>query len=192
MSKILWCIVGETASGKDSVARHLQEKYGMKIVCSYTTRPPRAGETDGIEHWFVSNEKMKELMQGDNIVAYTKIEDKNSNTKGYEYCATLDNVNDADIYIIDPKGIEYMKEEFPQINIKSIFIHCNEDIRRERALGRDSSQRDAFEARVANERCQFEKFLSSKGYDYLVVNEGKTLEQLFSEVDRIIEGNLNL
>lgn len=189
MSKILWCIEGETASGKDLVTRHLCDKYGMRVVCSYTTRPPRTCEINGREHWFVSDEEMQRILSEDKVVAYTKIEDKKSNAKGYEYCATLDNVNDADIYIIDPKGVAYMKEKFPDINIKVIFIYVSEEIRRQRALSRDSSQEKAFNDRVANEKAQFEDARINKNYDYMIINENKSEDELFAEIDKIIEDN---
>lgn len=38
------CIIGKTSTGKDTIAKYLESKYGASPVVSYTTRPARAGE----------------------------------------------------------------------------------------------------------------------------------------------------
>ena len=45
-------LIGESASGKSSIERCLVEDYGYNKIVSYTTRPPRAGEVDGIDYHF--------------------------------------------------------------------------------------------------------------------------------------------
>ena len=71
--KTLILLVGQSSSGKDSIAS-LLEKDGYKILKSYTTRPKRIGE--GNTHIFI---KPKDVYQYKNdFVAYTKIGD-------YEY-----------------------------------------------------------------------------------------------------------
>ena len=47
-------IVGESASGKSTVEKILNEKYGMRKVVSYTTRPPRDTEVNGVDYNFIS------------------------------------------------------------------------------------------------------------------------------------------
>lgn len=46
-------ITGPSGAGKDTVARMLSDFVGYKVICSYTTRPKREGEIDGVEHHFV-------------------------------------------------------------------------------------------------------------------------------------------
>ena len=48
--KKLFCIIGETARGKDTLAKILENDYGLRQVVSYTTRPIRPGEKDGREN----------------------------------------------------------------------------------------------------------------------------------------------
>ena len=62
MSK-LFCIMGKSASGKDTIYKRLiqDETLGLKTIVSYTTRPMREGEQDGVEYHFVSEEKLAEL-----------------------------------------------------------------------------------------------------------------------------------
>ena len=62
MSKIFY-LMGKSASGKDTIYKRLiqDETLGLKTIVSYTTRPMREGEQDGVEYHFVSEEKLAEL-----------------------------------------------------------------------------------------------------------------------------------
>jgi guanylate kinase len=41
---ILLCVLGKTASGKDSLVDQLCQRTGLKQIISYTTRPRRTNE----------------------------------------------------------------------------------------------------------------------------------------------------
>lgn len=60
-------ITGPSGAGKDTVARMLSDMGDFKVICSYTTRPKREGEIDGVEHHFV---EMCEVPR-DKMLAYT-------------------------------------------------------------------------------------------------------------------------
>lgn len=62
MSK-LFCIMGKSASGKDTIFKRLvqDESLGLKTIVSYTTRPMREGEMEGAEYHFVSREKLEDF-----------------------------------------------------------------------------------------------------------------------------------
>lgn len=57
-------LCGKTATGKTTVAKTLQ-KLGMERVVTYTTRPAREGEINGIDYHFVTQEKFIELQNKD-------------------------------------------------------------------------------------------------------------------------------
>ena len=162
MKKTLFCIVGETCSGKDTMVSRLIKEYPdlLKAVCSYASRPKRENEEEGREHYFVSEEEFatikKELEEKDELVAYTKIV-SSSNPDGYEYMASLDAVKDSNLYIIDPKGIKFLKEHFADRieNIVVIYITATLPDRIWRARFRSDFNTE-FRNRVINE---FEQFL---------------------------------
>lgn len=70
MGKI-FVIMGKTSSGKDTVFKYLLDNLsvsqgiqkGLKTVVSYTTRPMRPGETDGVEYFFVPEGRLLELRE---------------------------------------------------------------------------------------------------------------------------------
>ena len=52
MQKSRIILVGRGASGKDHMRKTL-EKRGYRYAVSYTTRPPRAGEINGKDYFFI-------------------------------------------------------------------------------------------------------------------------------------------
>lgn len=49
-------LVGMTCSGKDTIKKELLKK-GMDGVVTYTTRPPRPKEIDGMSYHFISKDE---------------------------------------------------------------------------------------------------------------------------------------
>ena len=167
--KTIICIVGRTSSGKDYIAKRLSTILNYPLVVSHTTRPKRDNETNGVEHWFDSKEEFDDLMQNNTVIAYTKIGE-------YEYCALLEDIGDNAIYIIDPHGIEYLKQNFKnQINLKIIYMYCDEYIRRARASTR-SDFKTKWEQRNKDEDAQFTEFEANRKWNLLIDNSKAVLD----------------
>lgn len=183
--KTIICIVGKTSSGKDTITRHIMEKFGLGMVCSYATRPMREGEVNGREHYFVTKEQMQELLKTEHVIAYT-INDET----GVEYFATAESVlADNVIYIINPEGIVYLKEHLPEdFRLLQIYVYLDEaEIERRAMLRKDNPK--AFRDRINSERKEFDTYYNNKEYDYVVDNR-KPKEEVFAEVDAILEKEL--
>ena len=50
-------IVGKGGSGKDHMRKMLQDE-GFRYCISHTTRPPRKDETNGVDYFFISLDKV--------------------------------------------------------------------------------------------------------------------------------------
>ena len=90
-------LIGKSGTGKTTVAEYLRTAYCMQPLDSYTTRPKRSKNEIG--HTFVTMEEFNNLKDK---IAYTYY-------CGNHYCATKEQFNKSDIYVIDPKGLEYLK-----------------------------------------------------------------------------------
>ena len=169
-------LVGKTSSGKDTIARYIKDVYGIDQVVSYTTRPKRPSETNGVEHIFVTKEEMANILTTQNVLAYTEF----NNT---QYCATTQQLEGADkVYIIDPNGVGYLKEK--GIPAVTIYVDLDESIIIDRALKRGDNL-DAVKTRLADEQGQFNNFKSMQFYDYLICTDCN-LEFVYSKVDAIL------
>lgn len=145
---MLYLIMGRTAAGKDRFAQIL-EANGLKGVKSYTTRPKRNDEDN---HIFVSQEEADSIQDR---AAYTKIGD-------YEYFATKDQIENADFYIIDPKGMRELTAKMPKTAFSIIYIIATKEDRKRHFLTRQPSVdvEEQFNKREESENDQFEEFES--------------------------------
>lgn len=181
MSKRLIIVVGKTSSGKDTVAKYIKDAYNIPMVVSYTTRGMRDYEIDGVQHYFVSKERMKEIVDTEDIIAYTKFPKTE-----IEYCATADSIKgDVAVYILNPDGVDWFKKNGSGVDCFSIYVDLSEDLILERAKLRGDSL-DNIVSRLDSEREEFDKFKETKGYSYFIDNSG-TYEDLISHIDSIME-----
>ena len=110
----IFLIVGRSGTGKSTLVDMYCKEYGTTAIQSYTTRPKRyEGETG---HIFVGK---KNFPSSEEWVAYTKFD-------GYEYCATQQQVEDNDFYIIDQQGIFWFLQKYKgNKEIVIIHLHCS-------------------------------------------------------------------
>lgn len=107
-------IVGESGSGKDTIVNRMCKEYGYKKLISYTTRPMRNDTKDFHSHIFVNDKEFDKLT---NIVAYTEFD-------GYRYCATTEQIDDCDFYIVDCEGVKTLRENYKG-NKQLITVHID-------------------------------------------------------------------
>ena len=158
----LLLIVGRTASGKDSLVGKLCERTNLKAVTSYTTRPRR--ENEGETHIFTTEEMYEQMQTEGKVAAYTQI-------SGYHYWTTINQLYENDLYIIDYKGIQTLRElDLPNIRFVTVFVNVPDDIREERALKKRKDNKLVFRKRSLDEAAQFREMLKNADFDYSVSN----------------------
>ncbi len=197
MKPKLLCILGETASGKDSITNAAIEKlsmYDIRKICSYTDRPKREGETDGVEHYFVTREEFNEIKDSrrDDMIGYTFIRnDKQKSYKGYHYMALIDELQNAQIYIIDYEGLKYLKSKYgDKIDISTVYIYSSLEVRLNRAKATRSDFNTEFKNRVIAEEAQFREFRKLHLYDYKIFNRDGKFDRSVNQLCNIINYEL--
>ena len=159
---VLLCLMGKTASGKDTLANKLCERTGLRQIISYTTRERRINE--GETHIFISDEEYQSLEDSGQIAAFTQI-------GPYKYCCTIDQLYNNDIYVIDPVGVQHLRElNLPNLRLVTVYINTPDDIRKERALGKRGDDRLTFMKRDMAERERFRSMLRNADFDYAISN----------------------
>lgn len=159
---VIICLMGKTASGKDTLANKLCERTGLRPVISYTTRERRANEGD--THIFISDEEYQALEDSGRIATFTQI-------GPYKYCCTVDQLYESDVYVIDPIGVQHLRElDLPNLRLVTVYVNTPDDVRKERALNKRGDDRLAFAKRDMAEREQFRAMLRNADFDYAVSN----------------------
>lgn len=158
---LLFCIMGESSSGKDSLVSKLCERTGYTSVCSYTTRPRRDDEGD--THIFVDDSTYEKMSSEGKIAAFTEISE-------YKYWTTTEQLYQNSFYIIDPIGVKTLKAlNLPDIRLVTIYINTPESLRKERAMKR-GDKLDVYRKRCLSEKEQFRQMKKDMDVDYVVSN----------------------
>lgn len=174
MMKNLILVIGRSGAGKDTLVRAatevLTDTYKIVSVPSYTDRPIRVMETNGVEHTFLTAEQFDELLKRETIFAYTKIGDT-----GYRYCSTIEMLERLDgdtiFYIIDPNGYYYCSKFKDKFNIKVVYVKADGAIREHRANERNGDS-SIWQKRNADEDEQFTRFEELAPWDACITNDG--------------------
>ena len=70
----LFVIAAPSGGGKTSLTRALLEREpSILLSVSYTTRPPRPGETDGVDSQFVTPERFRELKDAGEFLEHAQV-----------------------------------------------------------------------------------------------------------------------
>ena len=176
--------------GKTTITKKLQQKYqNLKISISYTTRPPRSNEIDGVDYNFISKKKFEELINKRNFYEYAKIFENYYGTLKKNVDETIKK-NDI-IFDIDWQGTKQLTS-FRNLNIIKIYLITNSKSElKKRLLKRDQNTKEEVEKRFNS----FDEDIKHwNDYDYILIN--KNLEVCFKQVEQIIlnykKGNFNL
>ena len=162
MKQKIIAIMGPSGAGKDTVANILSFALNIPLLCSFTTRPMRNGEVNGKEHFFVKECKTPK----EKMLAYTEY-------GGYEYWTELDQVKDAAIYVIDERGFLGICENFPDIELMSIYVAAKPETLKARGIAPERTNRDEY--RVS---------LDINSFDYVISNN--------SSLYRLLTNTLNV
>lgn len=142
MSKI-FIVMGKSATGKDTIFKELLErtKDHLKTIIPYTTRPIRTGETDGVEYYFVTNEKRDELKTQGKI-----IEERVYQTVMGEWAyftaddGQVDLSHNSYLMISTLEGYRSLVNYFGAESVVPVYIEVEDGMRLERALNRERIQ----------------------------------------------------
>lgn len=139
-------IMGKSASGKDKIFHRMveDEELDLQTVVTYTTRPMRVGEMEGVEYHFVSDEEAMQ-MKADNRVV--EMREYNTVHGLWRYFTADDGQirleaggNSRYIVIGTLEAYEKFCEYYGKEHILPIYIEVDDGIRLSRALKREMKQ----------------------------------------------------
>ena len=135
MNKIkIIALFGKAGSGKDTVLKELVKQYPhIHEIVSCTTRPPRAGEVDGINYHFLTNQEFADKVINNDMLEATVFNDW---CYGTAY-SDLD-PNNINVGVFNPEGISILQDD-PRIEIIPYLIVVSDKERLLRQLNREAN-----------------------------------------------------
>jgi guanylate kinase len=147
------CLVGGSGTGKTYIANLLEDVWGIPMIESRTTRPPRYKGERG--HAFVTQEEFATYKRED-MIAFTQFGVHN-------YCCLHEDVNSPLMsYVLDEFGLLYLQEQFSdRFNIFAIRIFAPEYLRRQHV---DKERMDRDKGKFTLDHDHFDSFIENN-YD---------------------------
>jgi guanylate kinase len=168
--------VGKAASGKDH-ARKVVEAAGAKYAVSFTTRPPREGEVQAKDYFFLDPAEFEHMINKDEMYEYVEF-------NGWYYGTTNKQMEECNSFIMTPLGLSHLT---PQDRKESFVVYFNIDelIRRERMDARQGNA-DSVERRIIADEEDFSLYTN---YDLVISDPNYTDETIVSLFKDLIEKN---
>lgn len=165
-----------SGTGKTTIARALVAREpDFAFSVSATTRPPRVGEKNGVDYWFVSPGKFREMMENGELVEWAEVH-------GHWYGTPLRSLEESArggrhvLLDIDVQGARQIRRVVPQALLVFIFPPSADSLLR-RLAGRGTEDADALRRRLAT---ALQELDAAEEFHHLVRNDD--LERAIAEV----------
>ena len=134
-------------SGKDTTQKELIN-MGMNSVVSYTTRPPRPGEVDGIAYHFITKEEFLEKEKQGFFAETTSYNVASGDT--WYYGSSVKDLTDDKVIILNPEGLRKIKK-IKSLKPISFYINADKTTIMERAKKRGDNTDEVSRRLIADD-----------------------------------------
>jgi len=164
---LVFVVSAPSGTGKTSLCRGVSEvlcdlRYGV----SYTTRPPRPGEVDGQDYFFVDEDAFQARIAKNDLLEWAEVH-------GHLYGTSREAITNQteqgiDVIIdVDPQGALTLKKKWSD-GVYIYILPPSFDTLRQRLMARQTDTEDEISRRLQKAR---EEIWNYRQYYYLIVNE---------------------
>jgi len=170
-----------SGAGKSTIARNLlEEDKSFELSVSYTTRPRRGSEIDGVHYHFATPRQFERLRDADAFLEWAEVHGNFYATPREPAEIALSEGRDM-LFDIDWQGADQLREKMPADVVSVFILPPSMAELRARLMRRAEDQQQVIEARLGNARNEIEHW---RKYDYVVVNDD--LDRAFHAVKCIV------
>ena len=176
-------ISGPSGVGKDAVMRRLQElRPDLHQVVTATSRPPRPGERDGVDYFFVTAEAFEKMIADGELIEHAVVYGE---YKGIPKAQVREKLAlNVDVVLrLDVQGAATVRALVPG----AVFIFIAADSEASlcrRLVSRKTETPEKLAVRVETAR---EELRRMREFDYVVVNEEGRLDEAAGKLAAIID-----
>lgn len=170
---LMFVLSSPSGAGKTTLSRRLLTEDGdITLSVSATTRPPRPGEVDGVDYFFVTPERFAEMVAGDDLLEWATVFGNRYGTPRGPVEAALHEGHDV-LFDIDWQGTQQLQQTDAASDLVRVFILPPDLAELERRLqGRATDPADVIAGRMARARDEISHWGE---YDYILVNDNADL-----------------
>lgn len=175
---ILYIISAPSGAGKTTLCKEVVDIFpNLRHSISFTTRQMRAGEVDGRDYHFVSQDEFRRMVAAGEFAEWAEV---HGNLYGTAI-KTLEEYREGGIDVIldiDCQGARQLKERYRGGVFIFILPPSYNELRR-RLNGRNSDSSEVIVRRLENAAAEIKE---SRWYDYIIVNDvfARAVEELKS------------
>ncbi len=165
MSGKLFVISGASGVGKSTVLQKVMAaRDDLRFSVSATTRPPRPGETDGVNYYFVSRPRFEEMIHNGEFLEY---DEHNATLYGTPTGQMEEKLKIGHVILdVEPVGAANVRKTRPDATLIFIMAPSMEELER-RLRSRGDTPEEQIQMRLDRARWETEQ---TSWYDHVVVN----------------------
>jgi len=178
----LFVISGASGVGKSSILKRVMaEMPELQFSVSATSRPPREGEINGVQYFFVTEDAFRQMIaQG----AFVEYDYHMNNYYGTLKSEVLNKTKVGNMILdVEPVGAMRVKEIYPQATLIYIAPPSLEALAQRLRARNDTPEE---QIKIRQQRAAWEDAQKDK-YDYIVIND--VLDDAVATVMNIISQN---
>jgi guanylate kinase len=173
---LLFVVSAPSGTGKTTVVERLvQVVADLSLSRSYTSRPARPGELDGVDYNFIVRTRFEEMVSADAFLEWADVFGNLYGTCADDAERELAAGRDL-VLVIDVQGARQVRARCPD-TVNIFVMPPSFAVLEQRLRGRSKDSEEAMQRRLATARAEVAAFAE---YDYVVVND-----ELEACVDRL-------
>jgi guanylate kinase len=181
----VFVITGPSGVGKGTLIRSLRERMPeLDLAVSATTRQPRAGETQGQDYWFLTDEEFQRRVDEDDFVEHAQYSGRRYGTLRSELEKRIGEGHPV-VLEIEVQGARQIRRTMPEA-LQIFIAPPSADVLRERLVGRGTDQPEDVEARLQTARAEL---AAQDEFGEVVVND--RLGDAVDRLEGIVRGALH-
>ena len=164
---ILFVVSSPSGGGKGTlIQRVLKQVPSLSYSVSYTTRPPRNGEVEGREYFFVTTERFEEMVAAGEFLEWARVHGKLYGTSRDQVFRDVHEGRDI-ILEVDVQGADSVRE-LVKDSVSIFILPPSVEILRKRLVARGTDSPEELELRLRNAPEELKRY---KAFDYVIIND---------------------
>jgi guanylate kinase len=177
----VFIISAPSGSGKSTlVHRLLASDPGLLFSISYTTRPPRPSETNGIDYNFISRKDFEARLARGEFLEYAEVFGNYYGTNRETFESATHQAKDL-VLDIDVQGARQLKVAIPQA-ISIFVLPPSRDVLEQRLRSRSQDSEEVIQRRL---RGAAEEVQNYTQYDFVLIN--RDIEEASARLATIVK-----